>query len=159
MNIFILDTDLKKNAQSYCNAHLVKMILESAQLMCTVVNEMGGVSPYKTTHKNHPCTKWLFESGANWDLLYDLVTELNEEYKIRFKHTNNHKSYDVIKSLIKPNYSNNNFTGMFNSVTDEIRRTNIVDTVKFYRNYYKSKQSQMKMNWGVRDIPNWMKGE
>lgn len=87
MNIFILDTDLKRNAQSYCNAHLSKIILESAQLMCTVINEMGGVSPYKTTHKNHPCAKWLFESGGNWDLLFDLVTELNEEYEIRFNKT------------------------------------------------------------------------
>lgn len=156
MNIFILDTDLKLNAQSYCDKHLPKMILESAQLMCTVVNETGGISPYKTTHKNHPCTKWLFENGANWDLLFNLVTELNNEYKERFNHTKNHKSYDVILNLVKPNYSNNSFNGMFNSVTDEIRRTNIVDTIKYYREYYKSKAKTMEMKWSKRNAPSWM---
>lgn len=41
----------------------------------------------------------------------------------------------------------------------ESKTNYFVDTVKFYRNYYKSKQSKMKMGWGMRDIPNWMKGE
>lgn len=157
MNIFILDLDLKKNAEYYCDKHIVKMILESAQLMCTVVQEMGGVAPYKRTHSNHPCTKWLLESGANWDLLFDLATELNQEYKFRFNHKNNHKSYDVIKSLVKPNYTNNTFSGMFNSVTDTIRRTNAVDTIKFYRKYYIDKQNNIEMKWTKREIPLFLK--
>lgn len=155
MNIFILDMDLRKNAQAYCDKHLVKIILEIAQLMCTVVNEMGGISPYKTTHKNHPCTRWLMENGANWELLLSLAEELNKEYKYRFNHTNNHKSFDVIKSLIKPKYSNNVFSGMFNSVTDEVRRTNVVDTIKYYRKYYISKSKEIDMKWTKRETPLW----
>ena len=35
MNIFVLDNDPKKCAEAHCNKHVVKMILEHAQLMCT----------------------------------------------------------------------------------------------------------------------------
>lgn len=156
MNIFILDSNLKKNAEYYCDKHLVKMILESAQLMCTVAQIKGEQAPYKPTHINHPCTKWLMESGANWDLLFDLVTELNDEYKIRFNHDNNHKSYDVIISLIKPHYNNNDFIGMFNSVTDQVRRTNAIDTINYYRKYYKFKMNEIKMKWTKRNKPEWL---
>lgn len=156
MNIFILDTDLKRNAQYYCDKHLIKMILETAQMMCTVCQIKGIPAPYKPTHINHPCTRWLLESGANWDLLFDLVTELNNEYKLRFNHINNHKSYDVILSLTKPKYINNTFTGMFNSVTDEVRRTNITDTINYYRNYYKFKLKSISMTWTNINKPKWL---
>lgn len=157
MNIFILDTDMKQNAQYYCDKHLIKMILETAQLMCTVVVENGGTAPYKPTHRNHPCTKWLMENGANWDILYNLVTELNNEYKYRFNKTINHKSYDVICNLIKPQYSNNIFTGYFNAVTSSIQRLCINDTIKAYRKYYKEKQSIIDMKWTKRNMPEFLK--
>lgn len=156
MNIFLLDVDLKENAKFYCDKHLIKMILESAQLLCTVVQIKGGQAPYKPTHINHPCTKWLLENGANWDLLVDLTKELNEEYRFRFNHKNNHKSYDVIMNLTKPHYNNEIFTGMFNSVTDEVRRTNITDTIKYYRQYYKDKTNTMNMKWTKREIPKFI---
>jgi len=34
MNIFILDNNPKLAAQYHCDKHCVKMILESAQLLC-----------------------------------------------------------------------------------------------------------------------------
>ena len=57
MNIFYLDKDPQQAAKYHCDKHVVKMILESAQMLCTVVNEISGgqVTPYKSTHKNHPC--------------------------------------------------------------------------------------------------------
>lgn len=156
MNIFVLDTDLRKNAESYCDQHLVKMILETAQMMCTVVQEFGGVAPYKATHRNHPCTRWLMENGGNWDLLFDLVTKLNDEYKSIFNHTENHKSYNVILGLKKPTYVSNVFTGMFNAVTDDVRRENIVNTIKLYRDYYRSKSQNINMRWTGRSKPSWL---
>lgn len=157
MNIFILDTNLEKNAQYYCDKHISKMILESAQLLCTVAQLKGEVAPYKLTHQNHPCTKWLMESGANWDLLVDLVTELNKEYKLRYGHSSNHKSFDVVLGLVKPKYVNNNFSGMFSTVTDDVRRLNIIDTVKAYRKYYSEKFTTMQMTWKNREVPGFLK--
>lgn len=70
MNIFYLDKDPKLCAQYHCDKHVVKMILESAQLLCTAVNEAAGkeVAPYKSTHVNHPCSIW------SWSGIDDLNT-------------------------------------------------------------------------------------
>ena len=54
MNIFVLDRDPVVAASYLCNAHTVKMILESAQLLCTTSWQFNVPAPYKQTHKNHP---------------------------------------------------------------------------------------------------------
>ena len=55
MNIFYLSTDPEKAAKYMYNKHVVKMILESAQLLCTahVISDGENADvPYKVTHKN-----------------------------------------------------------------------------------------------------------
>jgi len=48
MNIFYLDKDPVKAAQYSCDKHVVKMILESAQMLCTDV-----------LHIEYKMVKWL----------------------------------------------------------------------------------------------------
>lgn len=113
MNIFVLDEDPKLCAQMHCDKHVVKMILEHAQMMCTAHHVTDIVKhdiPYKPTHMNHPCNKWLRDSVENYEWLYDLTHYLNEEYKYRFNHDKNHKSFDVIKSLPFPHLPDVNRT-------------------------------------------------
>ena len=55
MNLFILHEDPAVSATYHCDKHVIKMILESAQLLCSTLNMLGYDTPYKTTHKNHPC--------------------------------------------------------------------------------------------------------
>ena len=56
MNIFVLHKNPKKAAQYHHDKHVVKMILESAQMLCSVHWVMGSDgAPYKLAHKNHPC--------------------------------------------------------------------------------------------------------
>lgn len=156
MNIFILDEDFEKNAQYYCDQHLVKMILESAQLLCSVVILNGGVAPYKLTHKNHPCTKWLLENGKHWDFLISLVTALNDEYKRRFNHQNNHKSFDVILSLTKPKYHHNSPIKKYISVTDQVEKLSLKKNISAYRKYYKQKSTEFSMRWSNSTKPYWL---
>ena len=68
MNIFAIEGNPKtneidwvKSAKSLDNYRVVKMILESCQMLCTTLNELYGeqVAPYRSTHKNHPSTKWV----------------------------------------------------------------------------------------------------
>ena len=60
MNIFYLDRDPNIAAQMQCNKHVVKMILESAQMLCTAHRVCDGdeyadrMGLYKMAHKNHP---------------------------------------------------------------------------------------------------------
>ena len=86
MNIFYLDHDPRLAAQYHCDKHVVKMILESAQLLCTAVNIRAGgqVSPYKTTHVNHPCSIWVRQNSANAMWVWYLLCYLNAEYSFRY---------------------------------------------------------------------------
>lgn len=54
MNIFYLSRDPVLCAEMHCDKHVVKMILETAQLLSTAHWELGSTAPYKPTHKNHP---------------------------------------------------------------------------------------------------------
>lgn len=82
MNIFVLDLDPKIAAISQCNKHLPKMIVESAQLLSTA--HPSSVSPYKHTHFNHPCGKWVRESVQNYEWLTLHTLHLCEEYTVRY---------------------------------------------------------------------------
>ncbi len=83
MNIFVLDEDIEQCAQYHCDQHVVKMILESVQMLCTALNKKGFVTPYKSTHVNHPCVLWVEESFDNFLWLKKLAIELNTEYRIQ----------------------------------------------------------------------------
>ena len=52
MNIFYLHHDPKLCAQYHVDKHVVKMILETAQLLSTAHWLSGGEGPYRATHKN-----------------------------------------------------------------------------------------------------------
>ena len=79
MNIFAIERDADggidwiASAKSQDNYRVVKMILESTQMLCTTINELAGeqVTPYRSTHKNHPSTKWVRESSYNFQCLDD----------------------------------------------------------------------------------------
>ena len=81
MNIFYLDEDVKKCAEYHCDKHCIKMILETAQLLCGVHWATGGDAPYRLSHKNHPCAIWARESYSNYVWLTDLGFALCNEYQ------------------------------------------------------------------------------
>ncbi len=64
MNIFLLDIDWQINATYHVDKHVVKMILESAQLLSTAVRLSGIDAGYKAAYKNHPCAIWTRQSLA-----------------------------------------------------------------------------------------------
>ena len=65
MNIFKLDATPELCAQVHCDKHVSKMILESAQMLCTVFWSNNQTAPYKPVHAKHPCTLW---AGASLGL-------------------------------------------------------------------------------------------
>ena len=70
MNIFVLDKSPIISAQMQCDKHIVKMPLETAQMLCSVWHRYGqGMNvPYKEAHKNHPCTLWAGDSLLNYNM-------------------------------------------------------------------------------------------
>ena len=95
MNIFVVDEDPEVAARQLCDKHVVKMILETAQMMCTVAHGYGYSPPYKKTHPKHPCTLWAGQSAENWSWLTDHGLAMCEEYTERYGRT--HKSEAVIR--------------------------------------------------------------
>ncbi len=154
MNIFFLDYDPKKCAQYHNDKHVVKMILETAQLLCGVHWVIGNEAPYKLSHKNHPCSIWVRSSLENYLWLCELGLELCIEYEYRYG--KKHKTYDVIMWCIlnKPNISDVEFTTPPLAMPDHCKIEN--NPIKSYRNYYMIEKSSF-CKWKGRDVPNWYK--
>ncbi len=94
MNIFYLDPNTTLCAQYHCDKHVVKMILETAQILCSVNHLQGRVAPYKLTHKNHPCVVWANSSLDHYCWLLRLGDSLCNEYNYRY--SKEHKSRKVL---------------------------------------------------------------
>ena len=92
MNIFYLDKCPDKAARLQYNKHVVKMILESAQMLCTAHHCYGDKDqvenvPYKQAHLNHPSTVWTRRSKSTYMWLYNHMMALGDEYTKRYGKT------------------------------------------------------------------------
>ena len=84
MNIFVTNTCPIKSAIILDDKRLIKMVLETTQLLSTTLSILGSEkAPYKPTHKNHPCSVWVRESLDNflWCVEYGLA--LCDEYTLQ----------------------------------------------------------------------------
>jgi hypothetical protein len=152
MNIFVLDTDLQKCARYHADQHVSKMILESAQMLCTVLNQLGVKTPYRSTHSRHPCTLWTGESRANWFWLRNLAFCLNEEAKYRFDKETDHRSILVIRELPEPGLPDFGLTPFAQAMPDPYKVPG--DPVQAYRNFYIHDKSRFA-TWTRREPPSW----
>jgi hypothetical protein len=84
MNIFILHKEPSICAKMHCDRHVVKMIIESCQILCSVHWILGKKAPYKLTHYNHPCSIWARSSISNYKWLLELTRNLCNEYSHRY---------------------------------------------------------------------------
>ena len=108
MNIFFLHPDPRVCARYHGDKHVIKMILETCQLLCSVWHITDPLHhlyspPYKRTHTNHPCTRWACKSLQNYSWLCCLGKELCIEYTHRYGKV--HKCEDYIRTLytLQPN--------------------------------------------------------
>jgi len=125
MNIFYLDKDPKICATMHCDKHVVKMIIEYAQLLSTAHRVLDGTSNntltkskrkyttwvhpkpimestlYKSTMKNHPSAIWVRESVTHYEYLKELWKHLSDEYNHRYGKM--HSTYIKLKDVLKLN--------------------------------------------------------
>ena len=179
MNIFVLDLNPKKAAVYHHNAHVVKMILESAQLLSTSHRFLDGEEKtilknsrrkkvyrlkdkreeklYQATHINHPCSVWVRESSANYNWLFELFLALNDGYTRRYGKIHKCKSLEHTLKNTPNNIKKGDLTSFALAMPDECK-TN--DPVESYRNYYKMeklyRKNGKKNEWFTREIPFFM---
>ena len=176
MNMFYLDSDPVKCAEYHYDTHVRKMILESAQLLSTAHRVLDGIEGvkldklgrkrqiwtleselddhlYKTTHYNHPVAKWLRESVANYEFLFDLYIALGEEYEYRFD--KRHKSSSLALWLSTPpsNLQDIGFTPPAIATDDWNRIPN--SPIKSYRRYYATTKYSL-CEYTKRKEPSWL---
>jgi hypothetical protein len=153
MNIFFLDTAPEKIAEYHCDKHVVKMILETAQLLCGAHRVSGSDAPYKLSHKNHPCAVWSRQSAENYQYLCQIGIALCTEYTHRYG--KQHKSGDVIlwcSANIPDIPFNVGLTPPPLAMPDEYKVAGC--PVSSYRNYYKGAKVQFA-KWTKRETPEW----
>lgn len=132
MNIFYLHHLQRKCARWYVDRHVIKMILETCQLLCTAIWLSGGEAYCKPTHQNHPCSIWTRASKQNWKWLRRLGIALCKEYTFRYNKT--HKLESVIRNLSVPNLPDLEFQCPPCAMPDQYKIENNV--IMSYRNYY-----------------------
>jgi len=162
MNIFVLDYHPRGAAQMHCDKHVVKMVLESAQILSTVhhlYESEYSSRVYKPTHKSHPSVKWAAKSWGNYWWLYNLFDELAREYTHRYNKV--HKSWELLKYILG---------NTPRELTDDIGNTGVTqfalampdvykfvsdDPVECYRAYYMHDKADM-LTYTNRARPRWM---
>lgn len=156
MNIFVLDRDPELAAAYLCDKHCVKMPLESAQMLSTVVNSFGIETEYKPTHAKHPCTIWTAESLENflWHSL--LAVYLCREYT--FRYGKKHKSQSVIEKCTdicldgNIKFERKEMTDFAQAMPEECKDK---DAVVAYRKYYMMKKNDIAKWNKCRSAPEW----
>lgn len=182
MNIFVLDTNPVKAAQYQCNAHVVKMIVESAQMLSTCHRMLDGKITkvpsksgktmvkawllgdyrneklYKAVHINHPCTVWTRASKENYEWHYAHFVALCDEYTYRYGKV--HKTDRELRETLRKvpdNIPSKGLTQFALAMKSNPECMFPDDPVKSYRLFYQTKQARFKMTWTAREIPTWFK--
>lgn len=168
MNIFFLHTNPRKCARWHCDKHVVKMILETCQLLYTchwMVN--GGIDlvsapflrdsqqrGYKKSHYNHPCSKWIRLSAFHYIWLATLGKELVREYQFRYGNKIHLCAVHLAWLLdhIPTGLNNKGWTDPFLAMPDIYK---CGDAIASYRRYYIGAKSAF-LDYTNRSKPHWL---
>ena len=145
-----------------CDKHVVKMILESAQMLCTAHRVIDGdcradeAGFYKMVHKNHPSTIWTRTSKKNYDWHWKYFDALLKEYTHRYgKH---HATERLRNILFMPPLNIDReapFTDPPQCMPPYCKGE---DTVMAYQTYYILEKSRFA-RWTKRQKPEWFNGQ
>ena len=176
MNIFGLSTDPIESAEMMCDKHIVKMIVESAQLLSTAHRIVDGVeyydksknnrrikrwkhpdyllekTLYQTVSWNHPSAVWARKSNNNYNWLFCHFDALCREYTYRYGkiHSTEERLLDVLKNP-PTSIAIGPLTPLPQAMPDKYKGVYYVDA---YRRYYVGDKIGFA-KWTRRDAPDW----
>lgn len=183
MNIFYLDKCARQCAEWMVDRHVVKMILETAQLLSTAHRLLDGTEQvvegfvdefgikhrkkklwvlddardpvlYRATHANHPSAVWCRQSVENYNWLVDHLFALGDEYTYRYG--KKHVTIEKLGYMIQSppfNLKEWDMTPMPSCMDPQYIISD--DPIVNYRNYYQHGKSRMHA-WKKREKPEWM---
>ena len=179
MNIFYLDKDPKVCATMHCDKHVVKMIIEYAQLLSTAHRVLDGVSKnvltksnrkyttwihptplmettlYKSTMRNHPSAIWARQSLSHYVYLKELWKNLCAEYTYRYGKV--HITYTKLIDVLEVNPTNIPNVPFFDPPPAMSHFPLCIvpnNSLHSYYNYYIVAKNYFA-KWTKRPIPEW----
>ena len=176
MNIFYVHSDPIIAAQSLVDRHVVKMVLEAAQLLSTAHRVIDGTEYvdktktgrrvkrwklnddrdsvlYSATHVSHPSAVWARATNNNYNWLFCHFVALLHEYTYRYGKI--HKCEDMVVALMQPphNIPVGYLTQVTPAMPDEYKVPG--NSVESYRNYYREGKKHLH-KWTKREAPEWI---
>lgn len=178
MNIFFLSWNPETCAQMHCDKHVVKMILETAQILCTAHRVVDGeetivVSPttgrrnkrwilddprknermYSSTHTQHPSVVWARGCVEHYMWLYRLFVALCKEYTYRYHKT--HLCWKKLHRLLREPPEGMKRKKVFRApppaMPDYCKHDTVIES---YRAYYVHEKASFA-KWTNRQAPSW----
>ena len=153
MNIFVLDENPTRAAEYHCDKHVVKMILETAQMLSTVHRKYGydGDELYRATHANHPCTVWAGQTADNYSWTWRLFVALCDEYTLRYNKI--HATARLLEPLswMPEELPETGLTPFAQAMPDDVKGP---EAVLAYRAYYRKYKRDIAV-WNYSDAPEW----
>lgn len=174
MNIFVTSNCPYESAMALDDKRVNKMILESAQMLCTALYEHGGVTidngscvftdtnerAYKPTHKNHPCNVWCRETRTNYNWLLKHFKALYKEYNMRRGKVHaSSKLYDSLRDFAHyiPEGDITPFANCAARQDMDINYKHLDDACEAYKLYLCDRWDRDKLipKWTNRGAPTW----
>lgn len=178
MNIFYLSDNPESAARQHCDKHIVKMVIEYAQLLSTAHRMLDGKEYidvtannrkikrwrmeddreailYKASHINHPSAVWVRKSVWNYRWLHDLLTCCLDEYTFRYEKIHVIRRSGLEEALFYNPMNVPKSVAFFEpppAMPDEYKVKG--NAVQSYRNYYIHSKSRFA-KWTKRMAPGW----
>lgn len=161
MNIFFLHYDPVAAATLHVDKHVVKMVLETAQLLSTAHHVLDGPeiisslpNLYQPTHVNHPCAVWVRSGDLPYQWTAALLRELCREYTHRYGKIHKVQASGLLDTLlahVPRNIPQDTWTDPPQAMPVEYQRESTVDA---YRAYYVNAKAHLHA-WRNRPVPVW----
>jgi hypothetical protein len=185
VNIFILSEDVSECAKFHCDKHVVKMIVELAQLLSTAHRILDGTETivtrttktgkvrqhkeyivsnyrngllYSATHANHPCGSWVRESSENYYWTHRLLEALCDEYYHRYgqaKDKHHKVEASGLLAMLSARPSNIAIGPMTPFALAMPDEYRQFDAVAAYRDYYRLGKTKL-LKYTNRPRPAWL---
>lgn len=159
MNIFFLDWNPSQSVIQNCDKHVVKMLLETTQLLYTVYHLQSPelllfspLQPYKITHKNHPCSIWIRENLSNFLWLLHLGYEYCREYTYRYEKIHSCQKHILWMTQNIPDLPRGKMSLPPQAMPEKYKCENPIEA---YRNYYLGEKLHF-VRYTKREKPEWI---
>ena len=163
MNIFASDSHARTAAINLDDKRLVKMVLETAQILSTAIHLNNGQATYKPTHIKHPATLWTARNKENYAWLFHHFVSLLNEYTYRYEKS--HKCASLGNELLKgilliPEGKLEPFANCTTNKEKGISFKHVIDPVEAYRAYLSARwdTDTRPPRWTNRTKPEWYRG-